>query len=316
VIFTPAASGGSAATLEISSSTLGVTPVSVPLNGNGTVTTGLGASPSKLTFASTTIGSSSAAQTVTVTNTGSFAATTLTLTTAAPFSLTQNTCTSSLAAGASCTVGVLFTPTASGTATGTLDIASASVPTPVSVALSGTGAVPFAFTVTASGATSQTVASGKTASYTLVITPLNGSQGTFTFQCGALPTNALCLFNPATETLGAGVTGNVTVQISTGQSGSSAHVTEPAGWRVVPLLCGLLLLPLGWRRRRSYLLLAALLAILAGGASSCTGSGGGVSAGPGGSSGSGATPTGTYTIPITVTSNSVQRSITVTLVVD
>jgi hypothetical protein len=316
VIFTPAASGGSAATLVISSSTLGVTPLSVPLNGNGTVTTGLSVSPSKLTFASTLTGSSSAAQTVTVTNTGSFAATSLTLTTAAPFSLTQNTCTSSLAAGASCTAGVVFTPTASGTATGTLAAASASVPAAASVALSGAGAVQFDFTVTASGATSQTVVSGKTASYTLVITPLNGSQGTFTFQCGTLPTNALCLFNPTSETLGAGVSGNVTAQISTGQSGSSARLNDPMGWRVVPLLCGLVLLPFGWRRRRSLLLLVAILAILAGGASSCSGSGGGLSTGSGGNSGSGATPTGTYTIPITVSSNSVQRSITVTLTVD
>jgi len=316
VIFTPAASGGSAATLVLSSSTLGVTPLSVPLNGNGTVTTALSASPSKLTFPSTLTGSSSAAQTVTVTNTGSFAATSLTLTTAAPFSLTQNTCTSSLAAGASCTVGVLFTPTASGTATGTLAVASACVPAPASVALSGVGAVPFDFTVTALGATSQTVVSGKTASYTLVITPLNGSQGTFTFQCGTLPTNALCLFNPTTETLGAGVAGNVVAQISTGQSGATVRLNDPMGWRVAPLLCGLLLLPFGWRRRRSFLLLAALLAILAGGASSCSGSGGGLSTGPGGGSTTGATPSGTYSIPITVSSNSVLRSITVTLVVD
>jgi len=316
VIFTPTASGGSAATLVLSSSTLGVTPLSVPLNGNGAVTTGLGASPSKLTFSSVLVGASSAAQTVTVTNTGSFAATSLTLTTAAPFSLTQNKCTSSLDAGASCTVGVVFTPTASGTATGTLAVASASVPTAASVALSGVGAVPIDFTVTASGATSQTVVSGKTASYALVITPLNGSQGTFTFQCGTLPTNALCLFNPTSLTLGSGVTGNVTAQISTGQSGSSARVANPARWRVVPLLCGLLLLPFGWKRRRSVLLLIALLAIMVGGASSCTGSGGGLSTGSSGGSSSGATPAGTYSIPITVSSNSVQRSITVTLVVD
>jgi hypothetical protein len=184
------------------------------------------------------------------------------------------------------------------------------------VALSGTGAAQFDFTVTASGATSQTVASGKTASYTLVITPLNGSQGTFTFLCGTLPTNALCLFNPATETLGAGVAGNVTAQISTGQSGASSRLNDPMGWRAVPLLCGLVLLPLGWRRRRSYLLLVALLAMLAGGASSCSGSGGGLSSGPGSGSTSGATPAGTYSIPITMSSNSVQRSITVTLTVD
>jgi hypothetical protein len=315
VIFTPTGSGGSAATLVLSSSTLGVTPLSVPLNGNGSVTTGLSVMPSKLAFSSTLIGSSSSVQTVTVTNTGTFTATSLTLTAAAPFSLTQNTCTSSLAAGASCTAGVVFKPAASGTATGTLAVASASVPAAASVALSGVGTVAFDFTLTASGATSQTVVSGKTASYTLAITPLNGSQGTFTFQCGTLPTNAQCAFNPTSITLGSGVTGNVTAEIATGQSGAFAFATDPARWRVVPLLCGMVLLPLGWKRRRSVLLLVGLLAILAGGASSCTGSGGGLSIGTGGST-SGATPAGTYTIPITVSSNSVQRSFTVTLVVD
>jgi hypothetical protein len=319
VAFTPITLAGSVATLVVSSSTVGVTPVSVPLNGNGTAITLLNASPSNLAYASTLTGSSSAAQTVTISNTGSFAATSLALTTAAPFSLTANTCTSTLTAGAICTVGVIFTPTAAGTATGTLSVASASVTTPATVALSGIGAVPYDFTVTTSGSTSQTVASGKTANYTLVITPLNGSQGTFTFQCGTLPANAVCVFNPTSETLGAGVTGNVVVAISTGQS-SSAKLTRPAGWRVVPLLCGLALLPFGWRRRRPVLLLAALLAVLMGGASSCGGSGGGASSGSGGgsggSSGSSATPTGTYSIPVILSSNSVQRSITVTLVVD
>ncbi len=92
------------------------------------------------------------------------------------------------------------------------------------MALSGTGTVPFDFTLTASGATSQTVVGGQVANYTLVITPAPGSSGTFSFQCGTPPTNALCLFNPASETLAAGVTGNVAVQISTGQSGSASLI--------------------------------------------------------------------------------------------
>ncbi len=45
VIFTPAATGAIAATLTISSSTLGVTAVSVPLNGSSQVSSGLGAQP-------------------------------------------------------------------------------------------------------------------------------------------------------------------------------------------------------------------------------------------------------------------------------
>jgi hypothetical protein len=316
VIFTPAATGGSAAMLIVSSSTLGVTAAQVPLNGNGTSTTQLVVSPLQLTFPATIAGQSSAAQTVTVTNTSSYAAASLTLSVASPFSLTQDTCSGEiLAAGANCTVGVVFTPTASGAATGTLTIASESVLTPATVALSGTGEVPFDFTVTVSGSSTQTVASGQTASYSLSIAPVQLSPGgTFTFQCGTLPAYALCLFNPATETVNAGATGTVAVQISTGQS-SSARSTGLDGWRVLPLACGLVLLPPAWRRRRKALLVAALLAIMVGGVSSCAGSGGGTG-GSGGLTGIDVTPPGTYPISVTVTAGAVQKSVALTLTVD
>jgi hypothetical protein len=430
VIFKPAATGGSAAVLTISSSTLGVMPVNVSLNGIGTAMAGLNVTPPQLTFPAVVTGLSSAAQTVTITNTSSFAATSLTLSVSAPFSLTQNTCTTSLASGTSCSVGVIFTPTTVGPITGTLTITSASITTPANVLLSGTGgvtaaiqvepasinfatvgvgatssptivtvtnpgtvnglsaalalAVPsgfqlinntcpstlapqascttgvvfaptsagaltgnftvtsstvsggpavslsgtgFDFKVAVSGSSSVTVASGQAASYTLVITPAWISQaqfspgGTFTFQCGTLPTNVLCLFNPTSEPLSAGATGNVTVQLSTGKSGSAALSPGPAEWRIFPLACGLLLLPfalpLGWKRRWKALPLLLLLAILAGGVSSCTSSGGGTGgspSGPGG--GAGSTPAGTYTIPVTVISTGVQHSLNLTLTVD
>ena len=81
------------------------------------------------------------------------------------------------------------------------------------------------------------------------------------------------------------------------------------------MLCGLALLPLGWKRRRRVLWLGALLLVIAGGVTSCT------SAGPGSNlgslnGGSTSTPAGTYSIPVTAISNGVQHSITVTLVVD
>jgi len=289
----------------------------VPLNGNGSVTTVLGVSPSQLSFASTLIGQASAAQTVTVTNKGSFAATSLTLALAAPFSLTQDTCGgNSLAAGASCTAGVIFTPTAGGTATGTLTVGSASVLTPATVALSGAGGAAFDFTVTISGASSQTVASGQTANYSLVITPANGQAGTFTLQSGTLPANAICLFNPSsTIQISAGATGTPTARIYTGVTGA-VRMERPGRWRALPLVCGLALLPLAWRRRRKVLPMAALLAIIAGGVCSCTSSGGGSSGGSGGQGGSGSTPAGTYSIPLTVVSGNVQHSVTVTLIVD
>ncbi|HUW80103.1 MAG TPA: choice-of-anchor D domain-containing protein, partial [Acidocella sp.] len=104
VIFTPAAAGGSAATLTISSSTLGVTAASVPLTGTVQASE-LGVSPSQLTFPPVNPGQSSAPQTVTITNSAGVAASSLVLSVTPQFSLTQNTCGSTLAAGASCSAG-------------------------------------------------------------------------------------------------------------------------------------------------------------------------------------------------------------------
>ena len=69
IVFTPNATGSSAATLVISSSTTGVAAVSVPLNGSGQLSGGLSTNPTSLTFAVVGVGQASTAQSVTVTNT-------------------------------------------------------------------------------------------------------------------------------------------------------------------------------------------------------------------------------------------------------
>jgi hypothetical protein len=194
------------------------------------------------------------------------------------------------------------------------------VSNPALVALSGTGAVPFDFTVAVSGSNPQTVSSGQTAYFPLVITPLNVTQGTLTFnlQCTTpAGSELLCLFNPSQNVpVSAGAIGNVTVQISTEQSGSSARSTGLSRWRELPLVCGLVLLPLAWRRRKA-LLLAALLAIAAGGVTSCASSGGGSGGSPSSpTSVSGSTPAGKYPVSVIVACNGVQQPITLTLIVD
>jgi F5/8 type C domain/Abnormal spindle-like microcephaly-assoc'd, ASPM-SPD-2-Hydin/Beta-galactosidase len=98
----------------------------------------LSASPTSLSFGSETVGSSTSAQSVTVSNTGTAAATISSVSASGPFAET-NTCGSSLAAGASCTASVTFTPTATGSATGTLTVASNATNASLTVALSGTG---------------------------------------------------------------------------------------------------------------------------------------------------------------------------------
>ena len=92
---------------------------------------------------------------------------------------------------------------------------------------------------------------------------------------------------------------------------------SPAGWRMLPMLCGLLLLPLALAPApEGAVLLAVLLAVIAGGVSSCTSSGGGTRWRRGGSGGGSATPPGTYSIPVTVSSTGVSHAVTVTMTVD
>ncbi len=104
--------------------------------GGGSAT--LAASPTSLSFGSEAVGSTSSAQTVKVSNTGSAAASLSSISAGAPFAET-NTCGSSIAAGASCTVSVTFEPTAAGAASANLTVASNATDPSLTVALSGTG---------------------------------------------------------------------------------------------------------------------------------------------------------------------------------
>jgi hypothetical protein len=106
--------------------------------GGGTSGSALSASPSSLSFGNEATGSTSSAQTVTVSNPGSTAASVSSVSTSGPFAET-NTCGGSIAAGASCTVSVTFAPTGTGSASGTLSVASSAPGSPLTVALSGTG---------------------------------------------------------------------------------------------------------------------------------------------------------------------------------
>jgi hypothetical protein len=106
--------------------------------GGSTSGSALTASPSSLSFGNTTVGSTSSAQTVTVSNPGSSAVSMSSIGVSGPFGETNN-CGTSLAAGGSCTVSVSFTPTAAGSASGTLSVNSSAPGSPLTVALSGTG---------------------------------------------------------------------------------------------------------------------------------------------------------------------------------
>ena len=103
--------------------------------------------PSSESFGSQQVASTSAAHTVTVTNTGtaalSMSSVGVTGANAGDFARTS-TCPlspSTLAVGASCTVSVTFTPSATGSRTATLNLADNASSSPQTVALSGSGVV-------------------------------------------------------------------------------------------------------------------------------------------------------------------------------
>ncbi|MET7424854.1 choice-of-anchor D domain-containing protein [Dactylosporangium sp. NPDC005555] len=136
VTFHPTAAGTRTGTLTVA---YGGSSVGVALSGKGVATgsPALTANPTTLNFAATTVGSYSGAQTVTVTNTGTAAANVSGVSVAGDYSQT-NTCGTTIAAGANCTVSVTFRPTVTGTRTGSLTVNYGG--TPLSVVLSGQGA--------------------------------------------------------------------------------------------------------------------------------------------------------------------------------
>jgi hypothetical protein len=110
--------------------------------------------PSSLTFATQAVNTTSGSQSVTVSNTGTATAAISGVSVSGDFTQT-NTCGSSLAAGASCSVSVAFRPTASGTRTGSVTITSNATNSPTTVALTGTGAGTVATNLSAGKPTSE-----------------------------------------------------------------------------------------------------------------------------------------------------------------
>jgi Cep192 domain 4/Purple acid Phosphatase, N-terminal domain/Calcineurin-like phosphoesterase len=137
--FTPAATGARAATVSVADSAAG-SPHTLAVTGTGTSTTSttVSLSPTSLSFSRTRVGSTSSSKSVTLKNTGTSVLNISSIATSGDFSQT-NTCGSSRNPGQSCTIRVTFSPTASGTRTGSLTVTDNASNSPQSVSLSGTG---------------------------------------------------------------------------------------------------------------------------------------------------------------------------------
>jgi hypothetical protein len=314
IAFTPSANGVITGTLNVSSSAF-VTAAVATLTGTGGAAGSVQMQPGTLTFPETGVGSTSAAQTVTLTNNGVEALSALTLSTSSGFQLGSTTCPPSLAVGAGCTVQVTFAPAAAGQHTGDLTIASSALATSAQLSLSGMG---FDFSLSSNGQSSQTVSSGQTASFTFNLATMGGSSGTFIFSCSSLPASSSCTFNPPSEAVQANATGSATVKIATGLSSTSAqssgHVPGPFASRGLFVGVVLFMLPFAIDRRQRGAFLLAILILTSLGLTSCAGAGGGGGGTP--LPANGATPPGTYSLVVTATANGLTHKITLTLTVD
>jgi hypothetical protein len=226
--FTPTATGSATGTLTFSDSAPN-SPQAVGLSGSGGSTTSpVTLSASSLNFGSVTVGTSSSAMTVTLTNRQSVGLTFNSIGITGAFAISSNTCGSGIAAGAACSVGVTFSPTTTGSASGTLSFADNATNSPQKVTLSGTGAAPVAvsptslnFGVVAVGSVSagQTVTvSNKSASAVAVNSiSFSGDFSDATTCAASLPAGSNCTINVRfAPTTGGTRTGTLTVSLSTG----------------------------------------------------------------------------------------------------
>jgi Bacterial Ig-like domain (group 3)/FG-GAP-like repeat len=135
VSFTPSDEISYSAALVVHSDAPGA-PVTIPLTGTGV---------RSLSFSATSLALSanSPTQSLTITNNGSIGVDSLSVTVnganASDFTLSSNTCGTSLAPGASCTVGVTFNPPGSSNYTALLEIHSDAPNAPAKITMTGAG---------------------------------------------------------------------------------------------------------------------------------------------------------------------------------
>ena len=142
VTFSPTAVGSAIGTLTFTDSAV---PSSQTVSLSGTGSAPVTLSVTTLSFSTTVAGNTSAAKTVTLTNKLATTLSISSITASAQFAVASNTCGTSVLAGKSCTVGVTFSPTVVGSATGTLTFSDNAIGTPQTVSLSGTGSAPVTF---------------------------------------------------------------------------------------------------------------------------------------------------------------------------
>lgn len=200
VTFTPTTTGNRTDQINITDNAAG-SPQHITVTGNG-VSSSLGSlsiTPASVNFPAITVGATSPAQVVQLSNTGKASVTLSSISITGNFA-ESNTCgslPSILNVGDGCSISVVFTPTATGEQTGSLIISSNAEGAAKSIPLAGTGNAVFSLSANARSTSLQIGSTSTT--FTVSAASASSFTGTITLACAG---GASCSFAPATITPG------------------------------------------------------------------------------------------------------------------
>jgi len=312
VIFSPTAVGARTSTLTITDQ---FRYQNVALSGTGIAGPGVSLTPVSLVYPATGVGLTALAQTLTLTNNGGIPLTVSSVAASPGFAIALNSCTTTLSVNASCSLTIVFAPTAPGPIAGTLTFADNAGSGVQTTSVSGTG---IDFALSAAGVTSATIAgSGASVTYALQLSSLSGLSGNVALSCTGAPANSTCTVTPSIGSLG--TTASVVVTLETAVPRAVAWSRPSPPLRASSLAKAILLamlLPAAFFQRRRYPRFVRLLVLLCavGVLSSC---GASRSIPTTGTTGSGGTPTppGTSTLTISASAAGLTHTVSLTLIV-
>jgi hypothetical protein len=225
VTFAATVLGPVSGSLSLTSNFSGNAPL-VALSGNG-VAPAAALSPTTVSFPSLPLGTTSAAQIVTLSNSGTASLDISSIAASGDFA-EVSTCPASLAAGGSCAIQVTFQPTATGPRSGALVILSDDPVNPqLTAVLTGTGSD---FGIAASPSKVMLNA-GHTAHYMITLVPLGGAfNASVALSCSGVPRGAACSLSPVSITPGGA---SATVALSVTTTSRHQHNGTPDGDSVI-----------------------------------------------------------------------------------
>jgi len=314
VTFTPSAAGTRNGTLTVTDNAAN-TPVSaqtVLLSGTGLAIPVVNLSTTTLTFIGQAIGSTSGAQSVTLTNIGSAPLILSSVAASGEFAQINN-CPTSVPVGGNCAINITFSPSVDGNLFGTVTITDNATGSPETITLSGTG-TGASFQVSSLTAT-PSVPAGNPALFAISVVSFGGFSQQVALNCTA-PATLSCSVAPNVVTPSASPTQSAVLTVNTSlrtiAPPSSRIKIDPLtllrhfdGTSLLLLAAILMVMTAAIVRRRPFTAAFGFAVVLLLASVACSGSGT-----PGTPAG---TPAGNYQVTVIATSGALSTSTTLTV---